>query len=202
MGEHGFAGGFNERLIEAAEGQLQSQDALFVIGSRGVAAARERGRTLAWTRPMATRSASAPEMVRSLTAELYKRIAWGEIARINVGCARYRQGAAQIDRRQLLPLDAAATGAKRLDQLPLHNLDPQALPEKFIAEHVFAQLTEAAVESIANENAARFAAMDSAHGNVEKKLEQLRQEVRQARQADITNELLELATGAEALRKD
>ena len=43
-----------------------------------------------------------------------------------------------------------------------------------MAEYVFALLTEAAVESIASENAARFAAMSSAHDNVSKKLSNLR----------------------------
>ena len=33
--EHGFVGGFNERLVEAAEIGLGPRDALFVLGSRG-----------------------------------------------------------------------------------------------------------------------------------------------------------------------
>jgi F-type H+-transporting ATPase subunit gamma len=41
--------------------------------------------------------------------------------------------------------------------------------------------------------------MASAHDNVSKKLENLRRDAQQARQADVTNELLELVTGAEAL---
>ena len=57
-----------------------------------------------------------------------------------------------------------------------------------------------AVESLASESAARFAAMEAAHGNVSGKLDQLRQEARQARQAEITTELLDLVTGAEAQR--
>ena len=64
---------------------------------------------------------------------------------------------------------------------------------------MFALLTEAAVESISSENAARFAAMESAHDNVTKKLSQLRQFAQQARQTEITDELLDLVTGAEAL---
>jgi F-type H+-transporting ATPase subunit gamma len=69
-----------------------------------------------------------------------------------------------------------------------------------MGEYMFALLTEAAVESIASENAARFAAMESAHDNVSKKLTELRQGARQARQAEITAELLDLITGAEATR--
>jgi hypothetical protein len=73
------------------------------------------------------------------------------------------------------------------------------LLEKLVADYVFALLTESAVEGLAAENAARFAAMDAAHDNVSKKLEQLRQDARQARQDEITTELLDRVTGAEAL---
>src|SRR5208337_2977781 len=41
MAEHGFAGGFNERLIEAGEAVIEAGDLLFVLGSRGGALALE-----------------------------------------------------------------------------------------------------------------------------------------------------------------
>ena len=201
MAEHGFVGGFNERMLEAAEATLNASDMLFVLGSRGAALAYERGREIAWTRPMATRLAGAPDAVNSLTNELYARIARGEIARVEVMFARYRQGAASmIEHRLLLPLDTASLAAKSARQVPLHNLAPRPLLEKLIADYVFALLTEAAVESIASENAARFAAMESAHDNVSKKLAGLQENARQARQTEITSELLDLMTGAEALQ--
>ena len=75
MAEHGFVGGFNERMLEAAEATLEPSDLLFVLGSRGAALAFERGRKAAWTRPMATRLAGAPDAVDRLTNELYARVA-------------------------------------------------------------------------------------------------------------------------------
>ena len=201
MAEHGFVGGFNERMLEAAEATLNASDMLFVLGSRGAALAYERGREMAWTRPMATRLAGALDAVNSLTNELYARIARGEIARVEVMFARYRQGAASmIEHRLLLPLDTASLAAKSARQVPLHHLAPRPLLEKLMADYVFALLTEAAVESIASENAARFAAMESAHDNVSKKLAGLQENARQARQTEITSELLDLMTGAEALQ--
>ncbi|MGA7326665.1 MAG: FoF1 ATP synthase subunit gamma [Rhodomicrobium sp.] len=198
--EHGFVAGFNERLMEALAGELEARDALFVLGSRGAALAFERGWETAWKSPMATRLTGAPGTINQLTKELYGRIATGEISRVEVMFSRYRQGAqATIERRLLLPLDTASIAAAQPRQAPLHNLEPAALFEKLAAEYVFALLTEAAVESIASENAARFAAMEAACDNVAKKLEQLRQEARQARQTEITTELLDLITGVEAL---
>jgi F-type H+-transporting ATPase subunit gamma len=197
--EHGFVGGFNERLVEAAEATLGKRDLLFALGSRGGALALERGWRPAWARPMATRLAGAPETVDHLTTELYTRIARGEIGRVEVMFGRYRQGSpSTIEHHLLLPLDAASLAVKQARQAPLHNLDPQALLEKLMAEYVFALLTEAAVESISSENAARFAAMESASDNVTKKLSELRQSAREARQSEITAELLDLITGTEA----
>ncbi|MGO9170906.1 MAG: F0F1 ATP synthase subunit gamma [Rhodomicrobium sp.] len=198
--EHGFAGGFNERLVEAAEAELQPRDVLFVLGSRGAALALERGTHAAWARPMATRLAGTPGTVNQLTKELYARIARGEISRVEVMFSRYRRGGqSTIQRRLLLPLDTASFAAGQPRQAPLRNLEPAALFEKLAAEYVFALLTEAAVESIASENAARFSAMEAACDNVQKKLQQLQQEASQARQTEITTELLDLVTGAEAL---
>lgn len=198
--EQGFVAGFNERLAEAAEAALQTSDMLFVLGSRGATLLLERGREAAWTAPMATRLAGAPGAVGALTREFYARIARGEISRVEVMFSRYRKGAqATIERRPLFPLDTASLAAAEPRQAPLHNLEPGALFEKLAAEYVFALLTEAAAESITSENAARFAAMEAACDNVSSKLEQLQQQARQARQEEITTELIDLITGAEAL---
>jgi len=198
--EHGFGGGFNVRVIDAAEGVVGRGDTLFVLGSRGAALVCERGRTPAWTHPTATRPDGVPETVRPLTAELYRLIVRDHAARVDLMFARHRQGAGTtIERRQLLPLDLATFSLEQPRLPPLYNLAPDVLLEKLVADYVLALLTEAAVESLAAENAARFAAMGSAYDNVSKKLEELRQDARQARQSEITTELLDLVTGAEAM---
>jgi F-type H+-transporting ATPase subunit gamma len=189
-------------MLAGAEATLKPSDLLFVLGSRGSALAYERGLKVVWTRPMATRLAGAPDAVNALTNELYARVARGEIGRIEVMFARYRQGAAStIECRLLLPLDRATLATTPSHQVPLHNLAPRPLLEKLVAEHVFALLTEVAVESLASENGARFAAMSSAHDNVSKKLAGLQANARQARQTEITSELLDLMTGVEAMHE-
>ena len=199
VAEHGFVGGFNERLLEAAQASLRPSDVLFVLGSRGAALASEQGRRFAWSGPMATRAAGAPDTINRLTNVLYPRLAGSEVSRLEVMFGRCRQGAAStIEHVGLLPLDTTTLMAMQPRQAPLHNLEPGTLLESLAAEYLFARLTEAAVESIASENAARFAAMESAHDNVTTKLAQLRQIGRQERQAEITSELLDLITGIEA----
>jgi F-type H+-transporting ATPase subunit gamma len=197
--EHGFVGGFNERVLDAAAKESTAGDALFILGTRGALLAQEQGRPIAWSYPMATRLESVPDAVRRLTAELYRRIVRGTITRAEVMFVRDLQGGAAAPERLLLfPLDLASFASKTGGLPPLHNLPPPVLLEKLIAEYVFALLTEAATESLASENAARFNAMEAAHDNVSKKLDRLRQDARQARQNEITTELTDLVIGAEA----
>jgi F-type H+-transporting ATPase subunit gamma len=189
MAEHGFVSGFNERVFDAAAKVIHPDDALFVLGSRGRAGAR-------------TGSASSlgpfngdPSRRRTRNDPAFDGGAlWLDRPRrarqSRSMFARHRQGSdTTIERRLLFPVDlrSFAPGQPRLP--PLHNLPPAVLLEKLMADYVFGLLTEAAIEALASENAARFAAMGSAHENVSKKLEELRQDARQARQDEITTEL-------------
>ena len=199
-GEHGFVGGFNERLVEAALPLLSAQDCLFMLGTRGALLALERGRKPFWSHPMATRCASATETVEALSQALYGHIAEGRIGRVEIMYPIFRQGVAPtIEHGLLLPLDETALKSRQPRQPPLHNLAPAVLHERLVEEYVFARLTEAAVEAIASENSARFATMTSAHENVSKKVDELSSEAHQTRQSEITTELLELVSGANAL---
>jgi F-type H+-transporting ATPase subunit gamma len=90
--EHGFVGGFSEHAFDAVQHVLGRDDALFVLGSRGALVAQERRRPTVWAHPMAARPEGVPEIVSLLTVELYRWIARGELARVEVMFARHRQG--------------------------------------------------------------------------------------------------------------
>lgn len=198
--EHGFVGGLNERLLEAAEAELGTDDTLLILGSRGAALAEEHGRRAQWSHPMAARLASVPELIRTIEAALYPRMARPGLARVDVIFARYeRSGSIGVARRQLLPLELSAE-RESAALPPLHHLPPTVLLERLTAEYLFARLTEAIVESLAGENGARFTAMEAAHDNIGRRLEQLRQRASQARQEEVTTELLDLVTGEQAVR--
>lgn len=194
--EHGFVGAFNDRLLQAAARGLAKADALLVLGSRGAVLASEHGYRVHWQHPMPTRVASIPSLVRQIAAQIYLLIAQSRATRVEVVFARLqRNGAVAVERRQLFPLELTALSAKASALPPLHNLSAGLLLEQLTGEYLLAQLTEAATESIASENGARFAAMEAAHDNVNRRLEQLRQRASEARQDEITNELLDLMTG-------
>ncbi|MEO9901758.1 F0F1 ATP synthase subunit gamma [Nisaea sp.] len=195
--EHGFVGGFNDRVVEAAMDALGPRDKLFVLGTRGAARAAEMNHTPTWFGPMATRPDAVSTVVQRLSEELFRQIETREITRVEAVCAVSRQGTAStVERRSLLPLDADIRQSKQKHQAPLHNMDPANLLEKLTEEYVFARLTEAAVESISAENAARLSATQAAHDNISTMLTALQSDARQSRQSEITTEILELAVGA------
>jgi F-type H+-transporting ATPase subunit gamma len=80
----------------------------------------------------------------------------------------------------------------------LINLSPAALIERMLEEYLFVELAHAAIESFASENAARLATMQAARRNVETKLDELTTAARSVRQDEITAELLDIVTDAEA----
>jgi len=149
----------------------------------------------------ATSAEGVAEIVRRLTEELYRGAASGTIAAAAVVFTRHGlQGDLVIAQQGLFPISRATFATKPPRQLPLHHLSAARLFEGLIADYVEGLLIEAVTESQASENAARFAAMDAAYDNVSKRLEQLQRDVRQARQEEITNELLDLLIGNAASR--
>lgn len=199
--EHGFVGGFNQRLIEAVDSDLTASDVLMVAGGRGAACVAERGPAAACSHPLATRLAGIPETVRLLEEDLLPRIARDEIVAADVVFGRsHGNGALAVVRRRLFPLQLSAARGPYRGLAPLHDLPAPQLLEKVTAEYIVAQLTEAATEALAAENAARFAAMESARENIGRKLDTLRLDVSRARQEEVTTELLDLITGEQAQR--
>jgi F-type H+-transporting ATPase subunit gamma len=68
-----------------------------------------------------------------------------------------------------------------------------------LGQYLFVALYQALAESLASENAARLAAMQAAENNIEERLKDLRLQYNQLRQSTITEELLDIVAGFEAL---
>jgi F-type H+-transporting ATPase subunit gamma len=196
--EHGFAGAFNDHLIDrAADGPRR---ALIVVGSRGATLAAERGLEVAATFTAASHPSGVIAVARRISTELYAHVDDDGLDHVD---AIYGHGdaigAPTIVRERLLPVDRAAS-VKPAAFAPLHHLEPRALVQRLVAELVLADLIRMAMESLVAENSARMQAMSAARDNIERKLVQLEQAVHRGRQDQVTTELLDLITGAEALK--
>jgi F-type H+-transporting ATPase subunit gamma len=201
--EHGFVGAFNEALVDRASRELAEEHGeFFVVGGRGALVAEERGLSVNWAIAMATHPGQVIEVAQRVAMELYRRFAKGEIGRIDLVFPCYEAGGRSIiDSLTLLPLDLERFRGRIPTMPPLLNLSPAALVEELVEEYFFAELARAAMESFISENGARLQVMDSAHETVEGKLEELGKLANRIRQEEVTTELLDIVTGAEALRQ-
>jgi len=83
--------------------------------------------------------------------------------------------------------------------LPMYTLEWQKLFPLIVRQYVFVSLFQATAESLASENASRLAAMQGAEKNIDDVLSGLKLQFHQERQMAITDELLDIVAGFEAL---
>ncbi len=107
---------------------------------------------------------------------------------------------------RLLPVDARWLHERRKQKwesrsLPFFTLPPDTLFSSLIREYLFMVVFRAYVESMASENAARLTAMQGAEKNIEELMEDLTGAYHRLRQMSITEELLDIVSGFEALEQ-
>lgn len=106
----------------------------------------------------------------------------------------------------LLPLSNALTALKPATETTTNYIpefvasEPQFL-DAFLQQYLQGMLWSSITQSLAGEFAARMTAMDNATKNCDDMIHGLKLEYNQSRQARITNELIEIISGAEALQK-
>jgi F-type H+-transporting ATPase subunit gamma len=83
--------------------------------------------------------------------------------------------------------------------LPIFTMDWDKLFPLIVRQYVFVSLFQATAESLASENASRLAAMQGAEKNIDDVLSDLKLQFHQERQMAITDELLDIVSGFEAL---
>lgn len=198
--EQGFAGGFSERVLDTVGADLAGAE-LFLIGSRGEMAARERGIAAGWSSAMPPHSPGVPKLADLITEALYARIAAGVISRLDVVFSRWRSGhGVSVERHRLFPYDWSEFAQPANHNPPLVNLAPAALLGELAAAYTHARLCNAALHAFATENEARMEVMTAARSHIDRQLATLQATERQVRQEEITAEIIELASGEAVVR--
>ncbi|MHB9073120.1 MAG: F0F1 ATP synthase subunit gamma [Desulfobaccales bacterium] len=209
--ELGMCGQFNELLVSYAldrcnELQVAKKDrAIVAVGARAVSRLEEAGEQV-------ESYFAVPGSVSGITSRvqelLLKIEAWqcpGGIDRIMLFHHQPVSGA--VYRPQtvpLLPIDMdwlESLGHKPWPSqvLPSFTMTRSRLVYALLGQYLFVSLYRAFAESLASENAARLAAMQAAENNIEERLKELRLRYNQLRQSTITEELLDIVAGFEAL---
>jgi F-type H+-transporting ATPase subunit gamma len=226
-GDRGLAGSFNSQIIRAGV-QLQRQlrgegkeTTFSVVGRRGASTMRFRGEELRGEyvgftdRPA---FADARETADALIASYVDE----ELDRVDLIYNRYVSPLTQYVRRQtLLPVQQAEVfgeGVERLQAeagqdeevdeelaeahrraLWVYEPEPEELLAELIPEYAQLNVYRALLESTASEHGARMTAMRNAAENAKEVISDLTLEMNRVRQAEITQEILEVVAGAEAL---
>ena len=208
--DQGLVGRFNELVADCA---IQTLAALggnaevFVVGARVHARLADAGLPLVklFVVPNSV-NAIAPLAGELLVASDAQRSRAG-VSELHLFYNRRTSGSgyAPITQR-LLPLDDA--WRRNLARLPwpTENLpevmgDATGTTQALIGEYLFISLFRACAESLASENASRLAAMQRADKNIDDLLENLNGTFHRLRQSGIDEELFDVVSGFEALRK-
>jgi len=221
--DRGLAGGFNANIFRAvqrfvkeraqADGQRPegggkaSELSLYVLGKKGRDYFRRR-KSLSVTQEFAGAGGSAAEArAQELALIMIEHFRTG---RIDGAYLVFNEFKSAIQQRTLvaplLPLTTAsfaalATAKSEPGQIDfIYEPDKQQLLDTLLPLFVESQIYRALLESIASEFGARMTAMDSATSNAKEVIARLTLQYNRARQAAITKELMEIVSGAEALK--
>jgi F-type H+-transporting ATPase subunit gamma len=221
-GDRGLAGAFNTNIIRegmtlARELREQSVEPVFsAVGRKGVGALTFRKQDLAGEYTGFTDRpgfANAREIGEEMTARYVDE----EVDRVELIYNRYVSPLTQhVWRQTLLPMqqaevtgegaaaeevDAEETDIEKAHSAALWEYEPEAeeLLAQLIPEYVNISVYRALLESAASELGARMTAMRNAAENAETMMDDLTLEMNRVRQAEITQEILEVVAGAEAL---
>jgi len=131
---------------------------------------------------------------------IMKQFEEDKIDKVEIVYNEFKNIATQILRtEQFLPLQESKADSANHNNDYIFQPDREQLVAEIIPKSLKIQLYKAILESNAAEHGARMTAMDKATENADELLRDLKLKYNQTRQAAITNEILEIVGGAEAL---
>ena len=221
-GDRGLAGAFNSQIIRAGNRRNRelSQDGKgvrwYASGRRGVSSIQFRGLELASGYTGFTDRPAYAD-ARNIADDLIAHYVDGELDRVEMFYNGYVSPMTQEVRHEtLLPLQQADVlgdegggdedgrgedeGPDHSRSLWIYEPDPEEILERLAPDYVEISIYRSLLESTASEHGARMTAMRNASENAAELIDNLTLEANRQRQAEITQEIMEVVAGAEGLR--
>jgi F-type H+-transporting ATPase subunit gamma len=207
--DRGLAGAFNSSIGRATRTLARSLEArgktvkILAVGRKGrdflrrELASRIAG-DVSYAGKRRIDYTDATELAQRVTAMLEA----GEFDVATLIYNRFQSVIAQVvTEQQLIPVPAVKddTGTDVTAALPEFEPDEETILSRLLPQALAVQLYTALLESAAGEHGARMTAMDNATRNAGDMIKRLTLNYNRARQANITRELIEIISGAEAL---
>jgi F-type H+-transporting ATPase subunit gamma len=211
-GDRGLAGAFNSQIIRAgvrAGAELADeglQTSWYATGRRGVSSLTFRGRELSGSYTGFTDKPAYSD-ARSIADDLMSGYVDGKLDRVEILYNSYVSPLTQhITRETLLPLAGSVLeGEGEPEQQegpqPLVEYEPGAaeILQRLVPDYVEISINRALIESTAGFFGAQMTAMRNASENAGTLIEDYTLQMNRARQAEITQEIMEVVAGAEGL---
>jgi F-type H+-transporting ATPase subunit gamma len=212
-GDRGLAGGFNAQVIRRAvslERELRAEGKevrWLVVGKKGRSTLRFRRYDVleAWVdltdRPEYQHAAAIAHTLSRLFTER-------EVDRVVLVYNHFVSALTQtVEAEDVLPIPRQALEDEEeksayeiaLEGDFIYEPEPEQILERLLPAYLETTIYRALLESTASEHGARMTAMRNASKNVDELVDRLTLEMNRARQAEITQEILEVVAGADAL---
>ena len=200
--DKGLCGGFNANVLKAAHAFVEEQQAriahLDVVGKRAVEWARKR-QMKADAEHVALPAGSLARVAETIAAGAARQYQEGTIDALYVVYNYFHSPMSQVPKVvKLFPMevDPVSEGVAEI----AHLLEPDAnsVLESLLPRFVETELLRCLQESSASEHGARMAAMDKASTNAGEMIAKLTLNMNKIRQASITNQIIEIVSGANA----
>jgi F-type H+-transporting ATPase subunit gamma len=211
----GLCGGYNARVIQAANARMQAlrdegrQPVLAVMGRKGLAYYRYHGQAVALS--IADADENIPfSRVDEIVTEMSNRFTSGETDAVQVISTRWKSRSVQeVQVTELLPYEPGMAASVLLPQpavptegpggRPLYLVEPdrRKVLDRLLPLLVRAEVFCGVLEAMLCEQAQRSAAMRNASDNADSMTKRLTRTYNRARQAQITNEMIEIISGSE-----
>ena len=198
----GLCGGFNSNIIKAVNQYIanhpQQSVELVTLGKKGDDILSKSHTVTA--NDNAIFDALTFANASAIASDAMERFANKEYDKVEVIYNRFKNAATQIVTTEtLLPIVAAAEDNNEASTDYIFEPTQEEIVNELLPKSIKMQLFKALRDSFASEHGARMTAMHKATDNATELRDQLKLTYNKARQAAITNEILEIVGGAEAL---
>ncbi|HHP50405.1 MAG TPA: ATP synthase F1 subunit gamma [Moorella mulderi] len=201
--DRGLAGPYNSNIIRVAEAALLQEHrdrSMVLIGKKGWQFFRRYPFELL---EVVTDIGDEPTLLQareisSKLVEFFLKKRVDEIQLVYMHFISALRHMPKVD--QFLPIIPAPLPERVREREYLYEPEPLKVLEYLLPRYCEMRIYQALLEAKASEHAARMMAMENASKNAEEMIDQLTLSFNKARQAAITKEILEVVTGAEALK--
>lgn len=192
----GLCGGYNSNVLKMASSVIDSDDEIYVIGTKGYNYLKSRYKNINTDFINAGSTQDYSEIVR-LVGTLTNQYISHEIGGIQIIYTEFVNNLTFTPRNvKLLPVDASKFEVKGSNPFTIFEPSAEEVLNSLIPMYLQSVIYGYLIESLTSENASRRTSMENATDNAEELIGDLLLKYNQARQTAITNEISEIVAGA------